>query len=179
MEAVLSIFSRKQSEDSEYSEINRLIMECATSKESLCTLYNMFKGSVFAVAFSITSDYQLSEDCVMETFIRLTQVKRFNPKNGNGKGYIIKIAQNVAHEILRRHKKEYNDFYIQGYGEADQTVEDSIFINQLLKHLNENQRQIVVLKCCSELTFKEISEIMHLNISTVKSRYQKAMSILQ
>ena len=179
VEAILTIFSRKNTDNSEYSEVNRLIMECATSKESLSTLYQMFKGSVFAVAFSITSDYHLSEDCVMETFIRLTQAKNFNPKKGNGKGYIIKTAQNVAHELLRRQNKEYKNFFIQGYGEADKTVEDSIFINQMLKHLNDKQRQIVIMKCCSELTFKEISEIIHVNVSTVKSRYQKAMSILQ
>ena len=46
----------------------------------------MFKNDVFAVAYSITSDYQLAEDCVAETFIRLTQVKNFNSAKGDGKG---------------------------------------------------------------------------------------------
>lgn len=179
VEAVLSIFSHNKTDNCAYGEVNRLIMQCATSKESLGTLYEMFKGSVFAVAFSITSDYQLAEDCVIETFIRLTQAKNFNPKKGNGKGYIIKTAQNVAHELLRRHEKEYRNFFIQSYGEADKTVEDSIFINQLLKHLNDKQRQIVIMKCCGELTFKEIAEIMHIPESTAKSRYQKGMSILK
>lgn len=161
------------------NDINNLIINCRTSKESLCTLYNLFKKSVFAVAFSITCDYHLSEDCVAETFVRLTQVKRFSAKDGNGRGFILTIARNVALEMRRRYKKECTSFIIQSYGEADKTVEDSIFLNQLMKNLNDKQRQIVVLKCCSELTFKEIAGILKCPETTVKSRYKKAIEILQ
>ncbi|MDE6780249.1 MAG: RNA polymerase sigma factor [Ruminococcus sp.] len=141
----------------------------------------MFKDSVFAVAFGITSDYHLAEDCVTETFVRLTQVKRFSAKKGDGKGFILTIARNVALELRRRYKRENesSDIYIKNYGEADKTVENSIYINQLLEHLNDRQRQVVVLKCCSELTFKEIAKIMKCPETTVKSRYKKAMAILQ
>ncbi|MCD7890351.1 MAG: sigma-70 family RNA polymerase sigma factor [Ruminococcus sp.] len=121
----------------------------------------------------------MSEDCVVETFIRLTQVKRFSPKAGDGKGFILTIAHNVALEQHRRYKRKCVSLVIQGYGEADKTVEDSIFLNQLLKNLNDKQRQIVVLKIYSELTFKEIAKIMKCPESTVKSKYKKAIEILQ
>ena len=114
--------------------INELIAGCSESKEKLEKLYNMFKDSIFAVAFGITSDYHLAEDCVTETFVRLTQVKHFSAKKGDGKGFILTIARNVA---------------------------------------------LVILKCCSELTFKEIAKIMKSPESTVKSRYKKAIAILQ
>lgn len=161
------------------NQVNELIQSCKTSKESLCALYNMFKKSVFAVAFSITGDYHLSEDCVTETFVRLTQVRRFSAKDGDGKGFILTIARNVALELRRRYKKECVSFVIQSYGEADKTVEDSIFLNQLMKNLNDKQKQIVVLKCCSDLSFKEIASIMKCPETTVKSRYKKAIEILQ
>ena len=38
------------------NSVNRLIIECRTSKESFAELYEMFKKSVFAVAFGITAD---------------------------------------------------------------------------------------------------------------------------
>ncbi len=161
------------------NQVNELIQSCKTSKESLRALYNMFKKSVFAVAFSITGDYHLSEDCVTETFVRLTQVKRFSAKDGDGKGFILTIARNVALEMHRRYKRECVSLVIQSYGEADKTVEDSIFINQLMKNLNDKQKQIVVLKCYSDLSFKEIASIMKCPETTVKSRYKKAIEILQ
>ena len=70
---------RKQfSEVSEKVNVNNLIIRCRTDKNSLEILYNLFKKGVFAIALSIVNDYQLAEDCVAETFIRLTQVKRFS-----------------------------------------------------------------------------------------------------
>ena len=68
---------------------------------------------------------------------------------------------------------------MQSYGEAEQTVEDSIYINQLLKYLNDKQRQVVIMKCCAELTFKEIAKIMKAPETTIKSRYKRAIAILQ
>lgn len=176
---ILASFTLLDPTVSSSNRVNELISCCATSKESLSTLYTMFKSSVFAVAFSITADYHLAEDCVTETFVRLTQIKRFSAAKGDGKGFILKIARNVALELRRRYKRDLNDFIIQSYGEAEQTVEDSIYINQLLKHLNDKQKQIVVLKCCAELTFKEIAKIMKCPESTIKSRYKKAIAILQ
>ncbi|MBD5159704.1 MAG: RNA polymerase sigma factor [Ruminococcus sp.] len=141
----------------------------------------MFKDSVFAIAFGITSDYHLSEDCVAETFVRLTQVRRFSAKKGDGKGFIITIARNVALEYRRKYKRETenSDIYIRNYGDSDKTVENSIYINHLLEYLTDKQRQVIVLKCCSELTFREIAKIMKCPESTVKSRYRKAIAILQ
>lgn len=159
--------------------VNELIQSCSTSKESLSRLYVMFKDMVFAVAFGITGDYHLSEDCVAETFVRLTRIKRFSAKKGDGKGFIITIARNVALELRRRYKKEITNFIIQSYGEAEKTVEDSIYINQLLKHLNPNQKQTVILRCCAELTFKQIARVMKCPETTAKSRYKKAIAILQ
>ncbi len=140
----------------------------------------MFKGKVFAIAFGITADYHLSEDCVTETFVRLAQAKRFSPRKGDGKGFIFTIARNVALEFRRKYKRELDtSFIIQSYGEAEKTVEDSIYINQLLKHLSDKQRQTVVLRCCAELKFREIARIMKCPETTVKSRYAKAISILR
>ena len=145
------------------NSVNRLIIECRTSKESLAELYEMFKKSVFAVAFGITADYHLAEDCVAETFVRLTTVRNFSEKKGDGKGFILTIARNVALELRRRYQKEAANIIIQS----------------LLKHLNDKQRQIVILRCCAELRFREIAKIMKCPETTVKSRYKKAISILQ
>lgn len=179
--ALLNQYEDRHNSETDIENVNELIKGCSESKEKLEKLYNMFKGSVFAVAFGILSDYHLAEDCVAETFVRLTQVKHFSARRGDGRGFILTIARNVALEFRRRFRreKESNDIYIRSYGEADITAENSIYINQLLQNLNDKQRQTVVLRCCAELTFKEISQIMKCPETTVKSRYRKAIAILQ
>lgn len=178
---ILNIFAQNTQNDTSQDNgtINRLIETCSQSKESLTILYNMFKNSVFAVAYSITSDYQLAEDCVAETFIRLTQVRNFNSTKGDGRGFIHKVARNVALEIRRSHRKDIYNVYVSNYGESDNTIENSMWLNGLLANLNDKQRQIVVMRCCSELSFKEIAKIMKCPESTIKSRYKKAISVLQ
>ena len=94
------------------NSVNRLIIECRTSKDSLAELYEMFKKSVFAVAFGITADYHLAEDCVAETFVRLTTVRNFSEKKGDGKGFILTIARQrcigASPQIPERSSKFYN-----------------------------------------------------------------------
>jgi len=159
--------------------INELISECSVSKDSLEELYHIFKSSVFALAFSITADYHLAEDCVIETFVRLTQVRRFDPEKGDGRGFIFTVARNVALEIRRSSRDNSSAAFLRDYGDADKIAEDSIFIEQLLSHLPDKMRQIVVLKVCSGLTYREISDVMRCPESTVKSRYAKAIGILK
>ena len=60
-------------------------------------------------------------------------MKKFSPQKGDGKGFILTIARNVALELRRRHKREVANFIIQSYGEAEKTVEDSIYIRAPLK----------------------------------------------
>ena len=176
---IITVFTQKRNKDDSESSVNQLIIDCTRSKECLEKLYLMFKDSVFAVAYSITQDYHLSEDCVAETFVRLTRIKRFSASKGDGKGFILTVARNVALEYRRRFKREVANDIIQNYGDDERTVEDSIYINQLLKELNDKQRQTVVLKCCADMTFKQISKFMKCPESTVKSRYQKAIAILK
>ncbi len=176
---IITVFDNINNSDDTGSSVNQLIIECAKSKACLEKLYLMFKDYVFAVAYSITQDYHLSEDCVAETFVRLTRIKHFSASKGDGKGFILTVARNVALEYRRRFKREVMNDIIQNYGCDERIVEDSIYINQLLKVLNDKQRQTVILKCCADMTFKQISKVMKCPESTVKSRYHKAIDILK
>ncbi len=159
--------------------VNELIMSCSYSKENLRKLYLMFKSNVFAIGFGITSDYQLAEDCVAETFVRLAQVKKFNPEKGDGVGYIITMARNIAYELRRQHRHDDESFIMHSYGIADSTVENSIYINELLMYLSDKQRQIVIMRCICDLQFNKIAKIMKCSESSVKYKYNKAIAILK
>lgn len=163
-----------QSED-----VNQLILSCSYSKESLEKLYIKFKRSVFAIGFTITSDYHLAEDCVAETFIRLTQIKKLDISKGDGVGFIVTVARNVAFELRRQHRHDAESTIPEYYGVADHTAENSIFIKELFLNLSDSQRQIVTLRCYCELQFKQIAKIMKMPETTVKSRYNKAIAILK
>lgn len=124
-------------------------------------------------------DYQLAEDCVAETFIRLAQVKQFDSSKGNGVGYIITMARNIAMELRRQHRHDDETFVPEYYGVADHTAENSIYIKELFLNLSDKQKEIVTLRCICELPFKQIAKIMKSPETTVKSKYNKAIAILK
>ena len=51
-------------------------------------------------------------------------------------------------------------------------------ITSLLKILNPDQRAVIVLREIEELNYKEISEVLKVNINTVRSRLKRAREAL-
>jgi RNA polymerase sigma-70 factor (ECF subfamily) len=159
--------------------INELITASADKMSALEELYYLLKNDVFAFAYSILRDFQLSEDCLQETFLRVPKAAANFKTDRNGKTYILAITKNVAKEMLRSEKKQLKLAKKEAENSFHYYSDSVTDIEELLKPLNKKQVQVVNLYIYSELTFKEIAELLHLPESTVKSRYQKAIKIMQ
>jgi len=169
-----------QSATSRTEDYNTLILRCSTDKEALEELYNLLKKNVYATAYSVLKDHHLSEDCVVETFIRLAKVKNFNAEGGDGKGFILKIARNTALEHYRKQKREFSNGAHEGCSDTlEYNAANSDYVNYLLKGLNNKQREVVIMKCYNGMTFEEIGKLLKTPVTTIKSRYSKAMEILR
>jgi len=158
--------------------INELIIASKDKMSALEELYHLMKKDVFSFAYSILRDFQLSEDCLQETFLRIPKAAAGFRADKNGKTYILAITKNIAREIIRSEKKqkklrEDETNNIRSHSREVSEIED------LLKPLNEKQAQVVNLYVYNQLTFQEIAELLHLPVSTVKSRYQKAIKVMQ
>jgi RNA polymerase sigma factor (sigma-70 family) len=158
--------------------INELITASAFKMSALEELYYLLKNDVFAFAYSILRDFQLSEDCLQETFLRLPKAAANFSTARNGTTYILAITKNIAKEMIRSERKQRNlsEDEAKSVHHYSSSVSD---IEGLLNQLNKKQAQIVNLYVYSQLTFKEIAVLLHLPESTVKSRYQKAIKVMQ
>lgn len=158
--------------------INELIIASADNMSALEELYHLMKNHIFSFAYSILRDYQLSEDCLQETFLRLPKAAVNFKADKNGKTYILSITKNIAKEIMRSEgkQKKLREDEIMSARKYSSSVSE---IEDLLKQLNGKQAQIVNLYVYNQLTFKEIAQLLHLPVSTVKSRYQKAVQVMQ
>jgi RNA polymerase sigma factor (sigma-70 family) len=86
--------------------LNELISASADKMSALEELYYLVKNDIFAFAYSILRDFQLSEDCLQETFLRIPKATANFNTDRNGKTYILAITKNVAKEIIRSEKKQ-------------------------------------------------------------------------
>lgn len=74
----------------------------AGSEEALAALYDRHAGAVYAAASRLTSDRQLAEDVVQETFLALwNRAEQFNSTLGSLAAWLLTIARNRTVDRLR------------------------------------------------------------------------------
>ena len=153
-----------------------LLARCGRDMAALEELYLLYKGQVFAYAFSMLRDYALAEDVLHEVFLRLTKsAPRYKGKS-SALTYILGITKNTARELRR---KQRNPLPLREDLPNEQDSTAHTELRALLDALADNQRQVVVLHLYAGLTFGEIARLLHTPESTLKSRWQKALEILR
>src|SRR5688572_33199221 len=74
----------------------------AGSQEALATLYDRHADAVYAAASRLTSDRQVAEEVVQETFLALwNRAELFDPATGSLAAWLYTIARNRTVDRLR------------------------------------------------------------------------------
>ena len=121
----------------------------------------------------------LCQDCFMKAYRELGTLKdrdRFS-------SWLYQIARNTC---LSRIRKDYGKTWVEldpDAGAAHSPPENRLAVEKALRHLPEDQREVVILKVFQSLKFEEIAAIQNAPVSTVKSRlymgFEKLRSILK
>ena len=64
-------------------------------------------------------------------------------------------------------------------GATSQVLEERIFIQNALKKLPENYREIILLRFAEDMQFNEIAELTHQNLEASKSLFRRAIAALR
>lgn len=91
--------------------------------------------------------------------------------------WIYRIVVNTATDMLRRKKRTVSVEIIEEQGCEDRISDQDL--RKALKELDENDKAIIFLKFCEDLTFSEIAEVTGENENTVKTRYYRLMGRLR
>jgi RNA polymerase sigma-70 factor (ECF subfamily) len=132
----------------------------------------------------------VAEDLFQETFIKIISGLRSSTYNEQGKflPWALRIAHNLVIDHFRKEKlmplqrdtEEFSVFDImpgQGRNAADQIVhnEKIQFVRSLIDRLPPDQREIVILRHYTGLSFKEIAKTLNININTALGRMHYAV----
>jgi len=147
-------------------------------------LYNQTSGAVFGLAMSILANQADADDVVQETFITIYNKASTYKSKGKAMAWIFTIARNHALMIIRDRKKHSHDDFDNVYNVGHETnIEDDMhkeqLVDVLLRTLKEDERQIVVMHAMSNLKHKEIAQILDMKLSTVLSKYRRALEKLR
>ena len=119
-----------------------------------------------------------AEDVVQDAFIRL-MAQRTPPRNI--RPWLFRCVRNAAISQFRRRqrrKKHHQKIATsrQNWFEPHPSdLIDAQTAQAVLESLPADQREVVVLRIWSQMSFKEIAEITANPISTIHSRYRKAL----
>lgn len=161
------------------------------NKSAISTLIDKYNRRVRDYLRMMVKDDDVADDIAQETFIKVIKVIDEGRYVDNGKflSWVLRIAHNRALDYFRAQKSNnsvsesstgYNVLGTLRY--AENSIEDNIISDQtdqsirdLVELLPEEQREVVMLRYYSDLSFKDIAEQTGVSINTALGRMRYAL----
>ena len=150
--------------------------------EAFEVLYRSTEKAVYALALSILKNPHDAEDIVQETYLKVRAAAHLYVPQGKPLAWLFTITKNLCRDLLRGQSRteaapdgaedDLRFSYV-----SDPT--DRLVLEAALKALGEEERQVVLLHAASGLKHREIARNLGLPLSTVLSRYSRALKKLQ
>ncbi len=157
-----------------------------TKEESakLKRLFEIYEQPMYRIAYAVLKDSAAAEDAVSDAFMRIIPKigKIGEPDSPKTKSYVIKTLKNTAIDIYRR-KMRFNNYFTESEEEFEkipdtsENYNDIIFSDKterMLDSLGETDRQIILLRCSEEMTWREVAKSLNMTESNVRKRYERA-----
>lgn len=165
-------------------------MQNSAHGESANKLVKKYYKEIFAFVYKQSFDEQLALDLTQEVFIRMLQsISNFDPKRAAFRTWLYRIVSNHCIDYFRSKSFQavkqtiyVEEIEIDGIDdviEQVETKEQLVKVNELLLKFDSELQQIVRYKVFLELTFQEISSLMNLPESTVKTKYYAVIKKLR
>lgn len=161
------------------------------NREAISQLIERHSRRVRDYIYMMVKDRDVAEDIFQETFIKAVRVIDEGRYADNGKfvSWILRIAHNQVIDYFRAQRQNRNvNESDAGYNVlgtlkfAERTVEDEIMgeqveeqIRSLVDGLPDEQREVVMLRYFSGLSFKDIAEQTDVSINTALGRMRYAL----
>lgn len=160
--------------------LDRLLISTAHGEqEALAELYNRTRGAVYGMSLSILKNAHDAQDVTQDTFVRIWESAEQYKSSGSPMAWILTVARNLALMRLRQSSRigeltEEEWDAIPADAPAV-TAEDRDILQTALAALKDAERQVVLLHAASGLKFREIAALLEMPVSTVLSKYHRAI----
>ncbi|MBS7223900.1 MAG: sigma-70 family RNA polymerase sigma factor [Clostridiaceae bacterium] len=155
----------------------------AGEKEAFCTLYQQTSNAVFSYALSLLRNRTDAEDAMQETFLKIRSAAHLYTPMGKPMAWIFTITRNICMMKYRR-QKHFSAISVEEIRkDVDfhqiEDREDRIVLETAFQVLSQEECQIIVMHAVSGLRHREISELLHIPLSTVLSKYRRGLKKLR
>ncbi len=148
----------------------------AAVAERIGRLYDRFAGGLYRYALMILAEPAGAADAVQQVFVAL--LGGAGSAMDDEERYLRGAVRNACYSTLRRRRPNVSSAsdtpLLEAVAARDQ-LDERIAIEQAMRVLPAEQREVVHLKVFEGWTFQEIADVSGESINTVASRYRYAM----
>lgn len=177
--------------------VKKIILEVKKgNQEAFAELMDLYKDKVYHIVYRMLGNVHESQDVAQEAFLRaFTNIDSFDIDR-KFSTWLFRIATNLAIDRIRKKKPDFHledqvagtedlTYYSQ-FSTDEELPEDQVvqlemqeWIQEQIMLLPPKYRSAIILKYLEDLSLKEISEILHLPVATVKTRIHRGREALR
>jgi RNA polymerase sigma factor (sigma-70 family) len=152
----------------------------------LAVLFERHHVALFRYVLGLTGNRALSEDLVQEAFFRVIKYARSYDTNLSFSVWLYRMARNAYFDLHRKRRREVPDDALLESRSlepiADERMsrnQDIAFLQEALRGLPEDKREVLILSRFHDLHYNEIGGLLGCEAGAVKLRVFRALKQLR
>jgi len=144
-------------------------------------LFQQYEEDIYRMAYVYVKNESDALDVVQEVAYRSFSKIETLKSPEFFKSWLLRITITCAIDLMRKNKKvvHLNPDYQEKIGLEDGDLSLSITLQELLERLTEHEKSIVMLRFYEGYSFREIGEMLHMPLGSVKSVLYRALEKLR
>ena len=177
-----------------FSDHEKLFVE-KTGKD-FSTLYKKYYPKLIYYTSKMCNDPQKTEDIATDSFMTaFEKIEKYDDEKAQFSTWLFTIAKNLALQAIKNDKKsvsldvEYDDegttmkdFIPQDFQNEIEVFESNDLKAEIMKkhisQLKEPYRSVIEMREIKKMSYKDISDVLCKNLSTIKSQIRNGRAIL-
>ncbi|HEX8548085.1 MAG TPA: sigma-70 family RNA polymerase sigma factor [Cytophagaceae bacterium] len=160
------------------------------NEAAFAQLLHKHKSKIYTTIYLIVRDTYIAEDLLQDTFIKAIKKLKSGDYNEEGKflPWLLRIAHNLAIDTFRRAKRYptivmedgssiFNSLQFSEDSTESVKIKDETHqtLRRLIQTLPDVQKEVLLMRHYSEMSFQEIAEATGVSINTALGRMRYAL----
>jgi RNA polymerase sigma-70 factor (ECF subfamily) len=167
-------------------DLAQIIVGCKKGEsQSFSKVVDIYSSRWYGYFYRLTGNTDISDELLSELFVKL--VEKINTYSGGSfESWLFRVASNIFHDYLRGKQRQKKALDFKKVEVESETIEskksDNEQIDKLqiqLSRLDEDTRELIMLRFYSELSFKEIAEMRSEPIGTTLAKLHRGLKKLR
>jgi len=159
-------------------------------ENSLRILINRYQSKLFSYLLFLTRDKNVAEDVFQDVFVKVITTLKSGKYIEEGKFFqwVVRISRNLVIDYFRRNTKNpvvtdtagnelLSYLKIPESNKEDEIIETEVqtALKKMINMLPHEQREVLILRHYSNMSFKEIADLTNVSINTALGRMRYAL----